>query len=158
VRQLLRPVAVIVASAVAASVPLVLVWPSSPAVAYAGTVTCKTLVTQGDSASTGFGETVLASCSRPAATGGSGTFTFNGPGPYTITWASGGTTTFTDNEAPSGPGLCPGGLRAGIDTGSVIAHGGPGSSIALGVHVSFETCFDLNAKVQYLVSGTKARF
>jgi hypothetical protein len=127
-------------------------------VAYAGTVTCKTLVTQGDSGSTGFGDTVLAGCSRPAATEGTGTFTFNGPGPYAITWASGGTTTFTDTEAPSGPGICPGGLRAGIDTGSVIAHTGPGSSIALGAHVMFETCFDPNAKVQYLVSGTKAKF
>ena len=47
---------------------------------------------------------------------------------------------------------------AGVDTGSVVAHGGPGSSIALGAHVTFETCFDLNAKVQYLVSGTKAEF
>jgi hypothetical protein len=137
---------------------MVLLLPSAPAVAYAGSVTCKTLVTQGDSASTGFGDTVLATCSRPSATGGSGTFTFNGPGPYTITWASGGTTTFSDTQTPSGPGACPGGGRAATDTGSVTAHTGPASSIALGAHVMFETCFDGNAKVQYLVSRTSAKF
>jgi hypothetical protein len=56
------------------------------------------------------------------------------------------------------PGRVPGGGRAATDTGSVTAPTGPASSIALGAHVMFETCFDGNAKVQYLVSRTSAKF
>jgi hypothetical protein len=160
-RHVLRPIPLMTAAAMAACVSVVVLLPPAPASAYAGKVTCKQMVSQADTTSTGLGSTILASCSRPSATGGYGTFTSTfsfGPSTYTITWASGGTTTFTTTGIASGPGNCLAGLRAGVYTGSVIADTDPASAIALGAHVSFGTCLDYMSKATYLVSGTTAKF
>jgi hypothetical protein len=162
VRRHLRPIRLIVAVAVVASVSVVLLLPSGPVSARAPRgpkVVCKEFAVQTDLNSSGYGKAIFASCNQLASTGGYGTMTFSPSHPtlQEINWASGGMTAFTDTEVGS-QGGCPGVTPEFHDFGTVTAQGGPAIAPAIGTKVDFFTCQDFDALVGYLKSGTVAKF
>ena len=150
---------VVVGASVIAAGPLAV-----PAVALAARVppiNCQSVQSESDSFSA---PVVVSGCNRrPLTTGGSGTFSLLGSGPYPITWSTGRETTIqcagTCGFPPSGfrtPSRCTNPLTTEYDwVGSVATITfGVWTKRFIGDTVTFDACFTSSLAIDGLVPGT----
>lgn len=117
-----------------------------------GFIECSTVQSEGETVSSPI---ELGDCSRPLATGGSGTTTALGAGPYPITWATGRK---TDDTKTSGgfhtPSRCPAGELEYDLHATITSVSGPWTKQFLGQPLSEDVCLDASFGITELVPGT----
>jgi hypothetical protein len=121
---------------------------SSPAGAAAGT-TCKKL-----SGGLGSGDTV-SSCTK-STTGGSGSFAGLTTSPGTVTWANGGSTTFSFTYTILTKSKCPGGADEVTLSGSVTKSTGKASGVTGSIAAT--VCANTTASTVSLLKGKSFSF
>ena len=97
---------------------------------------------------------VVSGCDRLRITGGSGSF--EGNGPYTLTWKSGNTFTFSKDSIAIPPSRCPSGTAEVDFRGTILSGSGFRSHRFLGKTVAYDACVSvgLTVIVEELVPDT----
>ena len=97
----------------------------------------------------------LSGCNRPLITGGSGTSSGFGLGPYPLTWSNGKVTDFnTASSSLPSPSRCPTPMPELDFVGSISRVAGPWTGRFLGAPVAFDVCLTDALAVAELVPGT----
>jgi hypothetical protein len=96
----------------------------------------------------------LTGCTDTANTGGSGSFPLV-PGSNSVTWAAGGTNTFSYTFKTVTPNACPKKNEEIAVAGTVTGSTGSGSSIPNGDKVKGDLCVNKKTDVVELLPGTK---
>ena len=98
---------------------------------------------------------LVSGCDRRRITGGSGAF--EGNGPYTLTWASGDTFTFSKDSVTTPTSRCPSGTAEVDFRGTVLSGSGFRAHRFLGKTVAYDACLSvgLTVIVVELVPGTE---
>jgi hypothetical protein len=98
---------------------------------------------------------IVSGCNRGRITGGSGSL--EGNGPYTLTWESGDTFTFSKDSVVTPPSRCPSGTAEVDFRGTVLTDSGFRAHRFIGKSVAYDACLSvgLTVIVVELVPGTQ---
>jgi hypothetical protein len=98
---------------------------------------------------------LISGCNRYKITGGHGSF--DGNGPYTLTWGSGSTFTFSKDSVATPPSRCPSGTAEVDFRGTILSGSGFRTHRFINRVVAYDACVSvgLTVVVTGLVPGTE---